>query len=339
MGISVTDPIGWAIARAKWITFQPFNFGKWFTLGFVAFLANLDQGGFSFNFPGQGGGGGGTRGRGTPPADPFEDVWEWISAHAAEAVLIGLVIFLVIAALWLLILWLSSRGQFMFLEAVAHNTYEVVAPWTRYKPLGNSLFAFRACLAGIGMVASLVIGGVAVLLAWPDIRAGTFGGGAIAALLVGLLVFLPVMLVYGLIDWFTRNFVTTVMYATGQPVLAAWREARENIVRGHAGALVLFLLMQIVLSIAVTVAQVLIGCLTCCIGLLPYLSSVVGLPLLVFMRAYPVYFLQQFSPRYVVITEPPPAGMGFPVIPLSPQYPYPPAQQYPPNWPPQPPHG
>ena len=64
-------------------------------------------------------------------------------------------------------------------------------------------------------------------------------------------------------------------------------------------------------------------CLTCCIGLLPYVSTVVTLPLHVFWRAYSLYFLQQFNPAYAIIVEsqPPPTG-GFPVMPAAPgQYP------------------
>ena len=55
MSISVTDPIGRAINRAKYITFQPFDIGKWFVLGFIAWLAALGEGGGfggGGNFPG-----------------------------------------------------------------------------------------------------------------------------------------------------------------------------------------------------------------------------------------------------------------------------------------------
>jgi hypothetical protein len=45
------------------------------------------------------------------------------------------------------------------------------------------------------------------------------------------------------------------------------------------------------------------------------------LPLLIFIRAYPIYYLQQFSPRYVIVVEPAPPGYGFPVVQLPGQYP------------------
>jgi hypothetical protein len=58
MSLSVIDPIQPAIARTKLILFQPFQFGKWLTLGFCAFLMSLAEGGYGFN----GGGGGGDGG-------------------------------------------------------------------------------------------------------------------------------------------------------------------------------------------------------------------------------------------------------------------------------------
>ena len=371
MAISVTDPIERAIKRAKLICFQPFDLGRWFTFGFVAWLATLDEGGGSgnFNTPGGGGGGGGTGPRppttgpatwpmpggppaGTPaptpsPANPFEQAWQWVTTHVLETALIGLAVMLLIAGIWLLVLWVSSRGKFMFIHGIATTTYEVKAPWARFRQLGNSLFAFRAGVAGVGLVAMVLIVGTSALLALPDIRAGRFGGGAVAAIIVFLVLFLPAAIIMGLVDWVTNTFVAHVMYATGQTVLPAWREFRRDVMPGNTGKLTLFLLMQILLGFGVAIGRVLVGCVTCCIGFLPYLSAVAALPLLVFMRAYPMYFFQQFSPRYMVMVEPTPPTMGFPVYPPAypaPQYPYPPAQQYPPpqqyppqGYPPQPP--
>lgn len=237
-----------------------------------------------------------------------------------EAVLIGVAIALVLVAISLLVLWINSRGKFMFIDAIANNTSEVRAPWTRLRPLGNSLFAFRVCLLATGFAIALVVGGGALLLALPDIRAETFGGGAVAAIVIFLVLFVPAVIALALIGWATENFVAHIMYATGQSVMPAWREFRAEVMPGNVGSLVLFLLMQFLLGIAVGVGQLLLGCLTCCIGLLPYLSSVVALPLLVFMRAYPMYFMQQVSSRYVVMIEPPPPPLGFPMYP----YPQPP---------------
>ena len=318
MAISVTDPIGRAISRAKLITFQPFDLGKWFTLGFVAFLATLDEGGgASF----QGGGGGGPTPPGPtsgPATAPFDEVRDWVSSHLPAVILLALLVVLLVLAIWLVLLWLCSRGKFMFIEGIANNTYEVKAPWKRYKPLGDSLFKFRAAVGAIGFASVLVVLGAGLALAWPSIRDERFGGGALAAILLVVFALLPLGIVLGLIDWVVTNFVAHIMYATGQTVLPAWAEFRQNVMRGNVGTLVLFLLMQIVVSIGVGILRALLGCVTCCVGFLPYLSSVIALPLLVFHRAYAMYFVQQFSTRYVIITEAPPPTFGFPVYPAAP---------------------
>src|ERR1700709_723637 len=50
--ISVTTPVGQAFDRMKLMLFQPFDIGKWFIIGFCAWLAGLGEsgGGFHGNF-------------------------------------------------------------------------------------------------------------------------------------------------------------------------------------------------------------------------------------------------------------------------------------------------
>jgi len=47
-------------------------------------------------------------------------------------------------------------------------------------------------------------------------------------------------------------------------------------------------------------------CLTCCVALLPYVSSVVFLPVHVFFRSYSLCFLEQFGEEWRIIQEPAP---------------------------------
>jgi hypothetical protein len=353
MPISITDPIGQAINRSKFITFQPFNIGKWFVFGFIVFLATLDEGGntnYRQNFPMPGGRGGGTvvfptptpRSRRTPPTRPawnrsttstsgpvtwsyststsdeddFKAFWRWVSANVGLVILIAIGGAILIFAISLVIIWINSRAKFILLEAIANDTYKVVEPWKRFRSLGNSLFGFRAVISAIGFGCFLLIAIIGFFIALPDIRAGTFAGAAIGGIIVAGVAILPFAVIIGLIDWATKTFISHIMFATGQTTLPAWREFRQSVLPGNGGRFVLFALMQILLAIAVGIAQMLIGCATCCIGFLPYLSSVVALPLHVFWRAYPIYFFQQFSPRYQIITEPVAAG-GFPVLPVA----------------------
>ena len=43
--ISVTEPVSPALERVKTMLFKPFDLGKWFTIGFCAWLAFLGKGG------------------------------------------------------------------------------------------------------------------------------------------------------------------------------------------------------------------------------------------------------------------------------------------------------
>jgi hypothetical protein len=66
--------------------------------------------------------------------------------------------------------------------------------------------------------------------------------------------------------------------------------------------------MKIVLGMVVGFFAVALTCLTCCIVAIPYVGSVILLPLTVFMQAYPLYFIEQFGPTWNVFSpaKPPP---------------------------------
>ena len=110
---------------------------KWFVLGFSVFLAQLGGGG-SYSYRGNPFDHS-TRGRGPD----FSPVTAWISEHLPLVIFLGVLLFLVILAFSVLVLWLSSRGQFMFLDGVARDRAGIVEPWSRFRPLGDQLFRFR----------------------------------------------------------------------------------------------------------------------------------------------------------------------------------------------------
>ncbi len=74
--------------------------------------------------------------------------------------------------------------------------------------------------------------------------------------------------------------------------------------RGNVVNFVLYLLFRIVVAIAIAVIVIVVVLATCCLAgcllLLPYLGTVFLLPILVFERAYSLYYLAQFGPEYDV---------------------------------------
>jgi len=324
MAVSVIDSIGPALNRTGHILFKPFNIGKWFTLGFCAWLANLMGGGFngSFNtgYRGGPGGGGAPVGGGGPDID---GVWDFFQEHMAAIIAVGIIAVLTLWAIGLLLLWLSSRGQFMFLDGVARNRSAVVQPWREFRELANSLFWFRFVLGLIGLAGAIVISGLGLAIAWADIAAREFGGMAIASMVISGLLFLVFGIVMAVIGALLRDFVVPVMYLRNVKALYAWRIFRYEVARGYFWNFVLFYLMGFLLGLAIGIMAAIATCVTCCIAALPYIGTVILLPLFVFIRCYPLYFLRQFGPEWdvfpaepvLVAPMPPPPVPGRPPMP------------------------
>jgi len=296
VSLSVVDPINPALARTKRILFQPFDLGKWLRLGFCAFLMALAEGG-----GGGGGGGGPPGGGGSGGGGPdFEPVMEWIRDNLTMIIVVAVAVVLVCFMIGLVLTWLGSRGRFMFLDGVVRNRGAVVAPWREYRREGNSLFLFRFCLGILGLVMVVSILGLCALIALPDIQSRDFGGFAVGAILAGVFMFLTFALTMGVISVFLRDFVVPIMYLRRIPVMAAWREFSSSMLAGNTLPFVLYLLMKIVIGLVVGVLAMMATCLTCCIAVVPYVGSVILLPLTVFMQAYPLYFIEQFGPSWRV---------------------------------------
>lgn len=296
--ISATDPLGKAFNHTTRVLFQPFDFRKWLVLGFAAFLATLGEGGGSFNVPDFSGGSGGSGGGG---GGAFEqEAVEWIRDHFDLVIAIGVTAFVVLLAIGLVVGWLNARGKFIFLDNVAHNEAAIAAPWREYAREGNRLFVFNTLLGLGALLIVAAIGAGAVLLAWDDIRKETFGSGALLAL--GLAsTLLPLFLALIIVNGAMQSFGIPLMYLRRIGAVAALRAAFAEVVFPHLGAVIVYSLLLMVLGLGAAVLAFVAILLTCCLGALPYLNSVLMLPITVFFRALPLYFMEQIGPKYRVI--------------------------------------
>jgi hypothetical protein len=295
MRISVTTPVEQALNHTKAILFDDFRFRMWLGLGFCAFLSTLFSGvGSNLNnlrdpFPSTGG-----TTTTTPDFDPFAMIGDFIETYP----LVIIIAMIVLLPLWALILWLRSRGDFMFLDGVLTNSGSVREPWTTFRYLANSLFRLKLLLFLIGSLLGLPLGlGIFFRVAYPDrlpVEAAVLDpvliGLGILLILFGLVAALILMLVH--------DFVIPTMYRRNLLVGDAWTVFSGEIVPGHRFRIVLFYCMKFLLGMAIGLLTILGTCITCCIAALPYVSSVVFLPFLVFMRLYSIYFLEQFGPDW-----------------------------------------
>lgn len=291
--IAYWAPLERGFERMRKQLFEPFDFVKWLVLGFAAWLAGL----------GSGPGGGGSNFSGDP-TEIGDAIGGAISStiHNVLAIsvagMVGLAVLLFIA----LLLWLSSRGKFIFLDNVVHNRAEIVAPWGRFRRLGDSLFLWR--LAFVLIVVSVIAAAVII----PALPAAMLTGGSFDELsffalstwgiFFGLLLFVVVIasLYIGL---FLDSFIVPIMYRFDLTATEAWRFLVPWL-RARTGHFILYGLFVLLLTLAYAVLAILLCFLTCCIAALPYLGTVVLLPVWVAYRCFSLEWLRQFDPGFDV---------------------------------------
>jgi hypothetical protein len=312
--VSVIDPVTPAIDRVKLILFSPFDLRKWFVIGFCAWLAYLGSG------PGGGGGGGGGSGGGGGPRytvsrgehgfreqirEGIETARNFISENMFWIVPVTVTVLVVAILIGLLVVWLNSRGRFMFLHCVATNQAQVVYPWQQFRPQGNSLFLFRIVLGIISFII-VVIPIISIIVLVVMMVTGSAPGIISIPWLVILCVTIFALSIFlFLVKKFTFDFVVPIMFLRMTSCVAGWREFM-TILSANKLRFTLYLLFQIVINIVIRVIIFIgfcIGICFCCVSCLlfvPYIGTVIRLPVLVFTRAYSLYYLQQYGPQFDV---------------------------------------
>jgi hypothetical protein len=297
--VSVIDPIGSAIEQVRLMLFRPFDLSKWLVIGFCAWLAYLGQGGsgpgFNYTFHDHG-------------APNLAHVKEVLLANLPWIIIGVTIIVPLFIIIGLVLCWVSSRGRFMFVHCIAGNKAEVAVPWGKFARHANSLFLFRVVVWLIGMV---VVGLPVAIGVISIITLHTTGLGAVAVpgLLVAVLAAVAIAVVFAVVAKFTTDFVVPIMFLRTASCLAGWREFLA-LLGSNKARMVLYILFQIVISLVIffIIASIcLVGCCCCCASallLVPYVGTVILLPLFVFKRAYSLFYLRQFGAQFDVFSGP-----------------------------------
>lgn len=292
MQISFVEPLSPAWERMRRILFEPFSLATWLVLGFSAWLARLASGGA------WGGGGRGWAGIGDGDA-ARQEIGSAIDRIAEHIVWLPLILLgvLIVLALVVLVLWVSSRAKLVFLDNVVWERAEIVEPWKRLARLGDSLFWWRLVFVAIVGGLALVIVAAVFLPAASLTFSDTLKGLSIAAIVLGVLA----IMVIAVLAYFTllllENFVIPVMYRFDQTAMEAWRTLLPWL-RRYGGWFVGYGVLFLVAAVAFQVVLLLLCVFTCCIVLLPYVGTVILLPVWVLYRAYSVEFLAQLHPDF-----------------------------------------
>lgn len=295
MNISILAPFTSGWNKMKTALFHPFNITTWFKVGFTAFLADLMEGGSS------GSGSNYSIGE-TSFADvvdaPFT-AWQWLMEHPLWFVLIlmGLSFLFVLIVV---LTWVSSRGKFMFLDNVVHSRALVTQPWKEFRYLANSLFLWR-------FVFGLIV--LLILVSFFAFVWNTMGhlfyesdGDIPWFFLIQMgLIFLVLIAIIGYIGLMLDSFVIPVMYKHRITATRAW----SRFLKLHwqqFGYFVLYALFCLLCILVIGAAVIAFGLFTCCLGFLllaiPYISSVILLPITYTLRAFSVEYLAQYGEEW-----------------------------------------
>jgi len=292
--ISYWSPLERGYERMRRMLFEPFDLVKWLVLGFAAWLASLGSG------PG---GGGNVSG---DPTEIGSSVGDAASSAFSSILALSIASFVIVAVLLLVavVLWISSRGKFIYLDNVVHDRAEIVKPWRDFRKLGDSLFLWRLIFVAIVIA---VIGAAVVI---PALPAAIVTGGDLDDLsyfaitswgvLVGIVaVFVAIASIF--VALFLDAFIVPIMYRFNLGAVEGWRYFIPWL-KARPGSFLLYGLFVLLLAIAYVIISLLVCVLTCCIGALPYVGTVLLLPLLVTYRCFSLEWLAQLDPGFDVFT-------------------------------------
>ena len=309
MNISYSDPLSRAWNRMKKALFQPFDIGKWFTVGFTAFLATLMSG------TGNPGGGANYSQRNNMDNFDWEELlewpniaWYWLMNHPFwfALIIVGIVF---LFAVMIILTWVSSRGKFMFIDNIVHDKAEVSKPWNDFSREGNSLFLWRLVFGFISFF--LVLGSIIVaFVVMVSLFTGETTLGTKIISVVGIIFeFIVLMIIISYISMLLNDFVVPIMYKHRINTTQAWLKFLP-VLFSNFWDFIVYGLFVFVLIILAVICVIFFGLFTCCIGFLlliiPYIGSVVLLPVTYTFRAFSIEFLEQYGEDFKIFPKPEP---------------------------------
>ncbi len=285
--IEIFKPFGEAFELMKRILFQPFDVKKWFVMGFAAWLANLGGGGFNYQYNRR---------------EDVQKLNEAISQIPHPILVIGVCVLIsLVLVLIVLFAWLRARGGFMFIDCIVKNRGAVAEPWREFRKEGNSYFLFSLVVGLCFLIFAALLSLPLIILAIKGryyffIHRDQLNVYMISAIAASVFIILLLVLVWALI----ANFMTPVMYRRRCRAYEALR-AVTTLIAANPGEILLYCLFLIVLALATAIVACLVTCATCCIAAIPYIGTVILLPVFVLLRSFSLLFLRQFGPEYDVL--------------------------------------
>jgi len=114
---------------------------------------------------------------------------------------------------------------------------------------------------------------------------------------LSLFVFVAVCLAF---VWaLTSQLMVPIMYRQRCGARLAFAQA-VDLVSSYPGPVLLYVLFLLLLTLAAVMISCAVTCATCCIAAIPYIGTVILLPIAVTLGAFSLFFLRQFGADYDV---------------------------------------
>lgn len=227
------------------ILFKPFKVKTWLSLGFTFLVAyGLGGGGGNLNLPRSG-----PVGDGGPLENvDWADVTSWIAVHWPVLLAAGVVL----VCLGILMTWLSSVFQFIYVEKVARETAGILEPFSRLRALGRSYFLWRV---GFGVIVTVALAGLVGLpLAFVFVSRCS-GVAKVLVIVWSVMVGIIIILATALIGIFAKDFVVPAMYVRNVGVLEGWRTVLP-LLKSNIGQTVLYVLMLMLIALGIGILSI-----------------------------------------------------------------------------------
>jgi uncharacterized membrane protein len=194
----------------------------------------------------------------------------------------------------------------MFLYNVVHDKDEIVYPWNEFRKLGNSLFWWKLFydLFIFAVFILFLIYGFGI---FKNIHNELIPEVATIGFVTGIvIIFVGLLIINGYIILFLNDFIVPLMFKHRLSARRAWSNF-FRLTAHNMGSFTIYGLFVFVLNLAVGIGVILISVMTCCIGLflivIPFVGSVILLPISYTFRAFSIEYLASFGDEFNVFAK------------------------------------
>jgi len=206
--------------------------------------------------------------------------------------------------LYVIILKLKSRGDFMFVKRWYTPDDTITECWHETRENANKFFAWRIRFYGVLLLICLLnLGTLYSNFLVPYVASGYLWDGVyVRSLAISAAVTVISWFVFVIGETFGVGFVVPVLHWHDVSVARAWGKVFA-LCNQFPGAVILYVLSLMRMWTGFAVVMILVIILTCCIAafplMIPYVGAVCLLPVSFFFRGYSICFLSQWRDSFI----------------------------------------